>query len=110
MKPIVILEIANNHMGDISHFKRIINTYFKLTKQYRSILDFAVKFQYRDLDTFINEKFIGSDHSGVKRFESTKLTRSEWDKIIKFCRNKFKLICTPFDEKSIEAVIKDKFD
>jgi sialic acid synthase SpsE/D-lyxose ketol-isomerase len=110
MKPLIILEIANNHMGDISHFKRIINTYFQLTKQYKSILDFAVKFQYRDLDTFINEKFIGSNHSGVKRFESTKLTRAEWNKIIKFCRNKFKLICTPFDEKSIEAVIRDKFD
>jgi sialic acid synthase SpsE/D-lyxose ketol-isomerase len=110
MKPLIILEIANNHMGDISHFKKIINTYFQLTKQYKSFLNFAVKFQYRDLDTFINKKFIGSDHLGVKRFESTKLTRIEWNKIIKFCRNKFKLICTPFDEKSIETVIKDKFD
>ena len=30
--------------------------------------------------------------------------------VIKHCRSKFKLICTPFDEPSIDKVLRDKFD
>ena len=33
MKPTVILEIANNHMGDISHGKKIIKSFNKITKK-----------------------------------------------------------------------------
>ena len=35
MKPLVILELANNHMGDIKHASHIINSYYKITKKYR---------------------------------------------------------------------------
>ena len=45
MKPLVILEIANNHMGDLQHFKKIINTYHNLTKQFKDKIEFAIKFQ-----------------------------------------------------------------
>ena len=31
-KPLVILEMANNHMGDKSHALKIIKTYSKITK------------------------------------------------------------------------------
>ena len=33
-KPLVILEMANNHIGDISHGKKIINEFKKITKLY----------------------------------------------------------------------------
>ena len=110
MKPLVIFELANNHMGSVEHAKLIIKSYYELTKKFRSKIDFAIKFQYRDPKTFIHQSFIESDDKHVKRFKNTFLTRSQWSEILKFSRSKFKLICTPFDEISVENVIKDKFD
>ena len=54
MKPLVIFEIANNHMGELNHGLKIIRTYYNISKNYRNIIDFAVKFQFRDLKTFVN--------------------------------------------------------
>tara|TARA_X000000950_G_C13910110_1_gene658635 strand:- start:3248 stop:4759 length:1512 start_codon:yes stop_codon:yes gene_type:complete len=110
MKPLVIFEIANNHMGSVKHAKLIIKSYYELTKKFRNKIEFAIKFQYRDSKTFIHQSYINSDDKHVQRFKSTFLSRSQWSKIIKFSRPKFKLICTPFDEISVKNVIKDKFD
>lgn len=110
MKPLVIFELANNHMGSISHAKLIIKKYYVISKKFRDKIDFAVKFQYRDPETFIHESFKESDDKHVVRFKSTFFQRKDWSKIIKFSRSKFKIICTPFDEISVKNVVKDKFD
>ena len=109
-KPLVIFEIANNHMGDVSHAINIIKTYYKLTRSLRNKIDFALKFQFRDLNTYIHPDFKKGDHKQVKRFIDTKLNEVEWNKILNFSRKKFKLICTPFDEKSVIKIVKLKFD
>ena len=36
-KPIVIFELANNHMGDLTHEKKIINEYFKFSLNYKKL-------------------------------------------------------------------------
>ena len=36
-KPLIILEVANNHMGDLNHFRNIIKTYHNLTLKYKRI-------------------------------------------------------------------------
>ena len=94
MKPLVIFELANNHMGSISHAKLIIKKYFYLSKKFRDKIDFAIKFQYRDPKTFIHESYINSDDKHVLRFKSTFFSRKKWSEIIKFSRSKFKIICT----------------
>jgi len=109
-KPLIILEIANNHMGDISFGKKIINNFDKLVKPFRQYFNFAVKFQFRDIKTFIHPNFINSDHNQVLRFVETQLTDKEWIELISFSKKKFKIICTPFDEKSIIKAIKFNFD
>ena len=109
-KPLVIFEMANNHMGDKSHAINIIQTYYNLTKPLRNKIDFAFKFQFRDLDTYIHPDFKNGNHIQVKRFVETKLTNAEWNKILKFTKKKFKLISTAFDEKSVTKIIKLKFD
>lgn len=110
MKPLVIFELANNHMGSVNHAKLIIKNYFDLTKKFREKIEFAIKFQYRDSKTFIHKSYVNSDDKHVQRFKSTFLTRNQWSEIIKFSRSKFKLICTPFDEISVDNVVRDKFD
>jgi len=110
MKPLVIFEMANNHMGSLSHAKSIIRKYYQLSKKFRKTIDFAIKFQYRDSKTFIHESYLSSNDKHVLRFKSTFFSREKWKKIINFSRKRFKLICTPFDEPSVLNVIKDKFD
>ncbi len=109
-KPLVIFELANNHMGSVSHAKLIINKYYFLSKKYSDKIDFAIKFQYRDSNTFIHKSFQNSLDKTVQRFKTTFLTKKEWKEIIKFSKKRFKIICTPFDEISVDNVVKDKFD
>ncbi len=108
-KPLVILEIANNHMGDVNHAINLIKTYYKIIKTFKNI-DFALKFQFRDLDTYIHPSFKNSNHNQVRRFEETKLSDDEWKKILNYSRRKFKLICTAFDELSVNKILKLNFD
>ena len=110
-KPLIIFEMANNHMGDINHAKKIIRNFSYISKPLTTKLSFAFKFQFRDLDTYIHESFKFSNHPQVKRFLETKLTTSNWNKLIKYTKSKgFKTICTAFDEKSVDRVLKYKFD
>ena len=51
---LIVLEIANNHMGDVSHGINLIDTYSKICKKFNH-LNFAFKLQYRDLDTYLHK-------------------------------------------------------
>jgi len=103
-KPLVILEIANNHMGNVSHGLGLIERLNGVTEEFRDFFDFGVKFQFRHLDTFIHESHKGSSLKYVKRFEETRLSDSEWKQLIAAARNfEFKLLATPFDEVSVDV-------
>ena len=47
-----IFEMANNHMGDITHGLKIIDELRKISSKFKEF-DFAVKLQYRD-DSFFH--------------------------------------------------------
>lgn len=107
-KPLVILEFANNHMGDDELYKDMVDEYAAVAYEYPSF-KFAIKLQYRDLDTFIHPEYKGGGHSGVQRFESTKVTVGDWSSKIDYAVSKGFLVgCTPFDEPSVDAVLNDK--
>lgn len=89
-KPLVIFEMANNHMGDLDHAKRIINTFFKISKPFAKKIDFAFKFQFRNLDTYVHSNFKNSKDSQVKRFLDTRLADAEWKNLIKFTKKNLK--------------------
>ena len=89
----------------------IIKKFHKISSKFKTKIDFAFKFQFRDLDTYIEKKFVNSDHKGVRRFLDTKLSENSWKKIISNCKRfGFKTICTPFDEISVDRIIKNKFE
>ncbi len=109
-KPLIIFEIANNHMGDLIHAKKIINSYSNFIKIFGKVMSFAFKFQHRDLKTYLNSEISPNDER-VKRFTSTNLSENKWDEIINYTKKKgFITICTPFCEKSVDWVLKKKFD
>ena len=109
-KKLFVLEMANNHMGDVNHGIKIINEFGKIVKKYP--FNFGFKLQYRDLNTFIHKSFKKrNDLKFIKRFSETKLKENEFKKLIKCMkRNGFIPICTPFDEKSVDKIIKHKFE
>ena len=106
---LIVLDLANNHFGDVEHAKKIINQFSKVIKKNK--INTTIKFQFRDLDNFIHKNFVNSDLKYVKRFRETKLSDDQFKKIFSFIRsNKIKTSCTPFDEASISKIEKFGFD
>jgi len=110
IKPLFIFEMANNHMGDVEHGLKIIREVYKISKNFD--FNFAFKFQYRNLDTFIHPDYKDRmDLKYVKRFSETKLTEEEFLALKKEAEKLgFITICTPFDEASVDLVVKHNYD
>jgi len=110
VRPLFVLEMANNHMGDVEHGLKIIRDFHKVTKNFD--FDFAFKFQYRDIaGTFIHPDYKDRmDIKYVKRFSETSLKPSEF-LILKNEAEKlgFITMCTPFDEVSVDLVEKQNY-
>ena len=109
-KPRFILEMANNHMGDVEHGRRIIREFAEVAKDFN--YEFAFKLQYRELDTFIHPDFKSRmDVKFVKRFLETRLREEDFlalkDEMI---RCGFKTMCTPFDEPSVDLIARHGYD
>ena len=109
-KPLFIFEMANNHMGDVKHGMKILQQFHKVAKKYD--FNFAFKLQYRDIPTFIHPDFKDrQDIKYVKRFSETKLKDSEALMLKKeMTKLGFISICTPFDEASVDLIIKHGYD
>ena len=60
--------MANNHMGDLDHGLAMINEFGSLVPDYPGF-DFAFKFQFRDIPSFIHPDYRDRmDVKYVKRF------------------------------------------
>ena len=109
-KDLFIFEMANNHQGDIAHGKQIINECSEISID--NNLKSAVKFQFRQLDSFIHPNYINSDEpTHIKRFLSTKLSNEQFKELLDHTKSKNLLsICTPFDERSVDKIEEMGFD
>ena len=109
--PLFIFEMANNHQGSVEHGKTIIREIRKVCDDFPQF-EFAFKFQYRDLDTFIHIDYKDrQDLKNVKRFQDTKLSQEQFGELLKEVRdNHFLAICTPFDEISVDHIAEQKYD
>lgn len=96
-----IFEIANNHQGSVAHGKRIIDAMADIAARHG--IRAGVKFQYRDLDTFIHPEFRDrQDVAHIPRFLSTRLSDAQFEELIEHARSRSLLtIVTPFDEVSV---------
>ena len=110
-RPTFIFELANNHMGDVSHGLSVIEEFGALKQEYPQFT-FAFKLQYRDLRTFIHEDKKGSsDIKYVKRFEETALSSADFESLINKIRESgFLTAATPFDEVSVEKISRQNLD
>jgi sialic acid synthase SpsE/mannose-6-phosphate isomerase-like protein (cupin superfamily) len=111
-KPLIVFEMANNHMGDLNHGIKLIKSFSDATRTFRDRFSFAFKLQYRDLDTFIHPLSKGrEDVKYVKRFESTKLSSDAFLTLLSCMREfNFTTMCTPFDERSVDLIEKHQIE
>jgi sialic acid synthase SpsE/mannose-6-phosphate isomerase-like protein (cupin superfamily) len=111
-KILIIFEMANNHMGDIDHAYNMINEYSKILNSFKDTFDFAWKFQFRNLDTFIHPKYKNNlEHKYVKRFLETNLSKSDFIQLKNMAQsNGFITMCTAFDEISVDNIFDMNFD
>ncbi len=111
-RPLFILELANNHMGDLQHGLRILRACHEAAQPFLADFRIAFKLQYRDLDTFIHPAYAGrSDLKYIKRFSETRLSWAEF-KTLKDEMHALGClaICTPFDERSVKRIEDQGFD
>lgn len=111
-KPLFIFEMANNHQGSVEHGKNIIYELEKSCERFRPYFDFAVKFQYRNLDTFIHPEYRErTDIKNIKRFQETRLNKNEFKELKEAVKAaNFYTICTPFDEDSVDLIMEHGYD
>lgn len=110
--PLIIFEMANNHMGDVEHGKRIINEFGDIAHELGDTFAFAMKFQLRDLDTFIHPDYKDRmDVKYVKRFTETRLSPKHFAELVQLTEDRGMFsICTAFDEPSVDMVKDLEFD
>ena len=104
-------------MGDLKHGFHMVREYAKVITNFKALtnnesFEFAIKFQFRDIDTFIHPDFKNrKDLKYVKRFSETRLARNKFQSLKEAAENEgFKTICTGFDEPSVELIGEMQFD
>jgi len=92
-------------MGDVSHGIRLIREFAKVKEQYNEF-EFAIKFQFRNIDTFIHPDYKDRmDLKYVKRFSETRLTDKEFLSMKSEAESLgFIPVCTGFDEDSVDLI------
>ena len=111
-KILIIFEMANNHMGDVEHGKLMVDKFSEVAELFKHKFNFAWKFQFRHLETFIHKDYADRDDlKYVKRFKETNLTKDEFLTLKDYAQEKgFLTMSTAFDEPSVDQVKEMGFD
>jgi sialic acid synthase SpsE len=100
-----VLELANNHLGDVDRGLKIIADYSQVVR-FNNVRT-AIKIQLRDVDRFIHKDFRErTDVRYIKKTVATQLSFDEVSRMIKAIREGNCIpMATPFDEKSVELCV-----
>ncbi len=110
LRPLFIFEMANNHSGSVEHGLRIVQAMQEASRDFP--FNFAVKLQYRDIDTFIHPDYRHrTDLKFVKRFSEARLSWDDYKRIKDAIDEAGMLaICTPWDEISVGKIEDHGYD
>jgi len=100
-----VLELANNHWGDVSRGLQIVKE-FGTVVRYNNVRA-AIKLQFRDIDTFVHKKFLQrEDIRYIKKTLDTRLSRDELATLTETVRRVGCVrMATPFDDRSVELCL-----
>jgi sialic acid synthase SpsE/quercetin dioxygenase-like cupin family protein len=105
-----VLDLANNHQGNVEHGLKIIHECGKMVRKHN--IRAAIKFQFRQYETFIHPDHLeGSDNIHIPRFLATQLKLEDWQILFDAVKEEGMLtMCTPFDNESVPIISKMGFD
>lgn len=97
-----VLEMANNHWGQLERGLKIITDYGRIVR-FNNVRA-AIKLQFRDVPSFIHKDFVDrNDIRYIKKTLDTQLQKEEYSKLVQAVRANGCLTCvTPFDETSVD--------
>jgi sialic acid synthase SpsE/mannose-6-phosphate isomerase-like protein (cupin superfamily) len=109
-RDLFVLDLANNHQGDVDHGKKIIESMSDVCNKHG--VRAAIKFQFRQLDSFIHpDHQQGSDLKYIQRFQGTRMERAGFEALLQEVWSRGHLAaCTPFDEESVAVIDEMGFD
>jgi len=97
-----VLELANNHWGDLRRGLNIIRAYSELVKKYE--IKAAIKLQFRNADTLIHKDYKGrTDIRYIHRTEARILSNQAYKRMVEEIKAQGMIsMSTPFDEDSVD--------
>ncbi len=100
-----VLEMANNHLGDVERGQKIITDYGQIVR-FNNVRA-AIKLQIRDVETFIHKDFRNrTDLRYIKKTLDTKITSDDLKIFVQTIRQNGCIpMATPFDETSVELSV-----
>jgi len=100
-----VLELANNHWGDLNRGKKIISDFSRIVRF--NNIKAAIKLQFRDVDNFIHKDFKGRDDIRyINKTMKTKMSYDEYGQMIEAVKKAGCItMSTPFDEASVDMCI-----
>jgi len=111
-KNLFVLELANNHWGDLERGKEIVRQFAKVVKD--NNVHAAIKLQFRDTDTFIHKDFkevgegvdlttLPKRSRYIQKQSRTKLNYEQFKELVDYIKKHDCIpMSTPFDEKSVD--------
>lgn len=99
-----VFDMANNHQGDLEHGLNIIRAVGEVARE--EGVRAALKFQFRQLDTFIHPAYREStENKHIPRFLGTRLDTDDYRAMTEAVREAgMYTISTPFDEESVDLI------
>ena len=100
-----VLEMANNHWGDIDRGLKIVRD-FATVVRYNNVRA-AIKLQLRNVDNFIHKDFLHrNDLRYIKKTQDTKMSKDNFQVLVEAIRRNGCLrMATPFDETSVDLCV-----
>jgi len=97
-----VLEVANNHLGDLQRGLKIISNYAQVVR-FNNVRA-AIKLQLRDVDSFIHQDFHQRDDIRyIKKTLDTRLKPEDFATLVQAIRDASCIpMATPFDETSVD--------
>lgn len=97
-----VLEMANNHWGDLNRGLKIIEDFSRIVRF--NTVRAAIKLQFRDVDTFIHKDFKDrTDLRYIKKTLATKMSKENYGKLVEEIKKHSCIpMSTAFDERSVE--------
>src|ERR1700754_2491282 len=100
-----VLELANNHWGNIERGLKIIRDFARVVK-FNNVRA-AIKLQFRDVDSFVHPDF--RDRADIRYIKKTLATQMPWENLrlmVETVRDYGMVtMVTPFDEVSVDKCV-----